>query len=309
MESFFFNITDTRYKITELLEHKTNHITRVDISNGIVFLDISLDALAILDFHIKNLDRMLMICVLKEGELLIEDNIANKSYNSQEQSISIYCSSRQDMRLRTTHKKSNLFILFLADFFLKRYLTSNENEPVDFVYNKLQGEVSLELLSLQPTDALSLYIVDKIINTQQYSNMKSIRCEHNVIEFIIHRLSLFDMPVKDISDEEICISKRAKDILLRSFINPPTIVTLAHLCATNESKLKKVFKKVYHTTIYSYIQKLRLEEANILLKEQTLTIGEISKKVGYKHQGHFSKVFFKSYGVYPKDLLKSNPSN
>ncbi len=304
MESFFFNITDTRYKRTEFLKHNTNHISRVDISNGIVFLDISLDAFTTLDFPIKNLDRMLMICVLKEGTLMIEDHIAKKAYDFHAHSIGIYCSSRQDITLRTTHKRSNIFILFVADFFLKRYLTSNEYEPVDFLYNKLQGEISLELLNTQPTDALSLYLIDKIVNAQQYSNMKSIRCEHNVVEFIIHRLSLFDMPVQDISDEEVCISRRAKDILLKSFINPPTIATIAHLCATNESKLKKVFKKVYHTTIYSYIQKLRLEEANILLKEQTLTIGEISKKVGYRHQGHFSKVFFKSYGIYPKDLLK-----
>ena len=60
------------------------------------------------------------------------------------------------------------------------------------------------------------------------------------------------------------------------------------MCATNESKLKKIFKKVYKTTIYGYIQKLRLEKANLLLKEQSLNIGEIAKEVGYKHQGHFS---------------------
>ncbi|HIP02395.1 MAG TPA: SDR family NAD(P)-dependent oxidoreductase [Campylobacterales bacterium] len=39
-------------------------------------------------------------------------------------------------------------------------------------------------------------------------------------------------------------------------------------------------------------------------KEQILTIGEIAKEVGYKHQGHFSKLFFQNFGVYPKDLLK-----
>ncbi len=304
MESFFFNITDTRYKITSILSNKNNYITRVDISNGIVFLDISLDALAQFDFDIKNLDRMVMISVVEEGELLIDDHIQKQSFKSASQNISIYYSSKQDMKLKSTHKKSKIFILFIADFFLKRYLTSNENEPIDFLYKKLQGEVSLKLLSTQPSDALSLYIIEKVINTKLNNTMQSIRCEHSVIEFIIHRFSLFDMIPKGISDEEYCISKRAKDILLKNFINPPTIPVLAHMCATNESKLKKVFKKVYKSTIYNYIQKLKLEEANILLKEQTLSIGEISKKVGYKHQGHFSKLFFKTYGVYPKDLLK-----
>ena len=134
--------------------------------------------------------------------------------------------------------------------------------------------------------------------------MNSIRCEHSVVEFLIHRLSLCDMVVKDISNEDFKMAKRAKDILLNSFALAPTISELAHLSATNESKLKIVFKRVYKTTIYNYIQKLRLEEANILLKERLYSIGEISKKVGYKHQGHFSKLFFDFYGIYPKDLSK-----
>jgi AraC-like DNA-binding protein len=35
-----------------------------------------------------------------------------------------------------------------------------------------------------------------------------------------------------------------------------------------------------------------------------MTIGDIALTVGYKHQGHFSKLFFETYEVYPKDLLK-----
>jgi len=305
MESFFFNITDTRYKITPLLKQNSEHITRVDISNGVVFLDISLNSNESLDFHIKNLDRMIMICVVKKGSLHVKDNLEEKEYLAEHGTITMYASSRQDFRLQTKeNEKSDIFILFLADFFLKRYLTSNKNEPIDFLYQKIQDEISLESINTQATDALSLYIIDKIINTQQYNNMNSIRCEHSVVEFLIHRLSLCDMIIEDINDEEFCISKRAKDILLKSFASPPSIPTLAHLCATNESKIKKVFKKVYKTTIYNYIQKLRLEKANLLLKEQTLSIGEISKKIGYKHQGHFSKLFFETYGIYPKDLLK-----
>jgi len=305
MDSFFFNITYTLYKTTPLLKHDNEHITRVDISNGVVFLDIALNSNKTLDFDIRNLDRMLMICVVKDGTLRINDKITNQNYLAKNSTINIYASSRQDLKLTTKeNEKSNVFILFLADFFLKRYLTSNKNEPIDFLYQKIQGEISLEGINTQPSDALSLYIIDKIINTQQHNNMNSIRCEHNVIEFLIHRLSLCDMIDEDINSEEYCISKRAKDILLKSFASPPTIPTLAHLCATNESKIKKVFKKVYKTTIYNYIQKLRLEEANLLLKEQSLSIGEISKKIGYKHQGHFSKLFFETYGIYPKDLLK-----
>ncbi len=306
MDSFFFNITDTKYKTTKLLEKNDEHITRVDISNGIVFFDINLKKNVDMQFPIKNLDRMVVISVVQEGQFQISDNIKNEEYISKKDDINIFCSSRQDFSLTIKKaEKSKVFILFIADFFLKRYLSSNKNEPLDFLYNKIQDELSLELVDSQPIDALSLYIINKIINTKEHSNMNSIRYEHNVMEFMIHRFSLLDIYEDTINAEDLVIAKKAKEHLLKNYVTPPTINILAHLCATNESKLKIIFKKVFKMTIYNYIQKLRLEKANLLLKDKVLNIGEIAKDVGYKHQGHFSKLFFETYGIYPKDLLKS----
>jgi AraC-like DNA-binding protein len=232
-----------------------------------------------------------------EGSLTIKDQLANQSYTSTQSDL--YLSSKQDIMIES---KGEVFILFIADFFLKRYRSSKSNEPIDFLYNKLQEEMTLEKVGSQPLDALSLHIIHKII--QATPNMQSIRCEHQVIELMIHRFSRMDIVDKSINQEERLLAQKAKKILLTNCVNPPTIQALAHLCATNESKLKKAFKAVYHTTIYGYIQKLRLEKANLLLKDRLLNIGEIAKKVGYKHQGHFSKLFFENYGIYPKDLLK-----
>ncbi|HIP28472.1 MAG TPA: AraC family transcriptional regulator [Sulfurovum sp.] len=304
MESFFFNITDTRYKVTELFRCKEKYLARVDISNGIVFLESKLFNKS-KQVHLKNLDRMVMIMMVKEGSLSINDHIGDRKDIVKEGEISIYCSSRQDMTLTIDQtKRSDIFILFIADFFLKRYLSSQQNEPIDFLYSKIQKEISLEHIHTQPTDALSLYTVEKILNVSEDDCMQSIRAEHRVIEFIIHRFSLLDILVEGISSEELELASRARAVLLQDFIDPPTVQTLSHLCATNESKLKKVFKKVYQTTLYGYVQKLRLDEANVLLREENLTIGEIAKRVGYKHQGHFSKLFFATYGVYPKELMK-----
>ena len=304
MESLFFNITDTKYKVTELLKHKGEYIKRVDISNGLFFLDISLNSSHI-DFAFKNLDRAAVICVVKKGSLTLYDNIQNQEFSLKQNSINIITSSKQDLKITTREdEQTEIFTLCIADFFLKRYLSSNPNEPIDFLYNLLYENSTCKLINTHPIDALSLYIIDKILGIKADSFMKSITCEHHILEFIIQRLSLLDIVEEKIEEDEFCISKSAKDILLKSFVNPPSIELLAHMCATNETKVKKVFKKIYKTTIYGYIQKLRLEKANLLLKEQTLNIGEIAKEVGYKHQGHFSKLFFETYGVYPKDLLK-----
>ena len=39
MDSFFFNITERRYKITDIFRQKEEYLRRVDISNGIVFVE------------------------------------------------------------------------------------------------------------------------------------------------------------------------------------------------------------------------------------------------------------------------------
>ena len=305
MDSFFFNITHSSYKVTELYRKEEEYITRVDISNGIVFFHLFLKEHKKRIFTIKNFDRMVVIPVIKEGSFSLYDHVSNSKYTDKANDISLYCSSRQNMELHIKKsQKTEIFVLFIADFFLKRYLSASHREPIDILYEKVQGEVSLEHINQLPLDALSLYLIDKIIYTKSNQKMNSLRLEHMVVEFMLHRFALMHTYDKALSAEALEIAKKAKAHLLIHFANPPSIHELAHLCATNESKIKKVFKEVYESTIYGYIQKLRLEEANLLLREQLLNIGEISKKVGYKHQGYFSKLFFETYGVYPKELLK-----
>ena len=45
------------------------------------------------------------------------------------------------------------------------------------------------------------------------------------------------------------------------------------------------------------------DKATEIYKKE-LQAKEVALKVGYKHQGHFSKLFFENFGVYPKDLLR-----
>jgi len=304
MDSFFFNITERRYQLSELYKKKDEHVTRVDISNGLVFFDISLTLVKEKIIEVKNLDRMNFIVGVSKGKAEIHDKIENKTYKLRENKTYLFGSSRQDFKITLeASQKTEVFILFVADFFIKRYLSNNAFEPINFLYQKIQEEVSLELLSETSTDALSLYLIDKIIHTQVNEKMKSIICEHRAIEYMIHRFSLLELlNLDEFSAQEIEISSKAKEIILQNYKTPPTIKELAHLCATNDFKLKSYFKKVHKTTIYAYVQKLRLEKANLLLREKLLSVGEIAQEVGYKHQGHFSSIFFKTYGVYPKDL-------
>lgn len=308
MDSFFFNITDTCYKTTEIFKYQDQHVTRVDISNGLVFFDISLSLKKEKSLKLKNLDRMNFIVSLGQGSCEIKDNLSSpNSFKLAQHNTYLFATSRQDMEITIApSQKSEIFILFISDFFIKRYLSDNANEPINFLYKKLQQEVSLELVNKTATDALSLYLIDKIVSAKDSEKMNSMISEHRAIEYMIHRFSMLELQMPtEYSTEELDIAAKAKAVILQNYKTPPSIKELAGLCGTNDFKLKKYFKKINQTTIYAYIQKLRLEKANLLLRERLMSVSEIANEVGYKHQGHFSAIFFKAYGVYPKDLKNS----
>ena len=307
MDSFFFNITDRCYQVTELFKRNEQHVIRADISNGLVFFDISLSLLEEKAIRLKNLDRMNFIVCVRHGQCRIKDNVTQNTIKLSQNNTYLFATSRQDLEITILQsKKSEIFILFVGDFFIKRYLSDNENEPINFLYKTLQEEVSLELINETPTDALSIHLIDKIVNAKNSEKMNSIISEHRAIEYMIHRFSLLDLHLPaEHNAEEIEIASKAKKIILQNYKKPPSIKELAKLCGTNDFKLKKHFKKVYQTTVYVYVQKLRLEKANLLLRENLLSVSEIANEIGYKHQGHFSAIFYKAYGVYPKDLKNS----
>ena len=93
MDSFFFNITDRRYKVTPLLKGRYGHLRRVDISNGIVFFESKLSEQKE-EIELKNLDRMVMIVMVNGGVLQIDDHIDKNRINIKTSEVGVFCSSR-----------------------------------------------------------------------------------------------------------------------------------------------------------------------------------------------------------------------
>jgi two-component system response regulator YesN len=63
--------------------------------------------------------------------------------------------------------------------------------------------------------------------------------------------------------------------------------------------LSHLFRDELGTTFISYLTEIRLEEAKRLLKTTSLTMAQISEKVGYSDASYFSRVFKKHLRVTP----------
>ena len=80
--------------------------------------------------------------------------------------------------------------------------------------------------------------------------------------------------------------------------------TVAQELGMSVSKLNRVFRAMYATSLHAYVQDKRLECAARLLKEDGMAISEAALKSGYTNMSHFSKAFLKKYGALPKKFSK-----
>lgn len=83
--------------------------------------------------------------------------------------------------------------------------------------------------------------------------------------------------------------------------------TLEKISLMSGTKLKKLFKDTYQQTITEYIQRKRMNMAEILLLNSQLPIQEIAKSVGYTSPSKFSSYYKKYKGKLPSDLRKADP--
>lgn len=81
--------------------------------------------------------------------------------------------------------------------------------------------------------------------------------------------------------------------------------TLEKISMMSGTKLKKLFKQKYNSSITEYTQRRRMNIAETLLLHSSLKIRDISEAVGYSSHSKFSACFKKYKGLYPREMKKA----
>ncbi|BAQ62128.1 transcriptional regulator [Geminocystis sp. NIES-3708] len=98
----------------------------------------------------------------------------------------------------------------------------------------------------------------------------------------------------------------AKDILIKSSLNPPSLTELARKVGLNDHKLKQGFKQLFSTTVFGYLYNYRMEQAQQLLRDSNLSIAQIATRVGYSNPEAFSTAFRRKFDQSPKNYQLKN---
>jgi len=91
----------------------------------------------------------------------------------------------------------------------------------------------------------------------------------------------------------------ARDVLLRTLEEPPSLLALARQVGLNDFKLKRGFRQVFGTTVFGYVRDQRMARARQLLEKQRLNVTEVACAVGYANPSQFAAAFKRKFGVNP----------
>lgn len=85
-------------------------------------------------------------------------------------------------------------------------------------------------------------------------------------------------------------------------------ISLDNICflfGTNKTSLCRNFKNECGTTILNYINQLKVKDAKRFLREQKMSITEISENLGFSSIHYFCRLFKKHTGLSPKEYKKT----
>ncbi len=92
----------------------------------------------------------------------------------------------------------------------------------------------------------------------------------------------------------------AKEYMEHSYFLKITMREIAQKIGVSASYLYRVFVGQYHCSPKEYLTRIRLEQAQMLLANQAVTVTEAGRAVGYENVLEFSKAFKRWTGVSPK---------
>lgn len=98
------------------------------------------------------------------------------------------------------------------------------------------------------------------------------------------------------------IAQQALHYLSSQYAEPITIELMAETLGYNRAYLSTLFKKHTGLTPVTFLLRLRIDKARLLLRERKeLTVEQIASSVGFQDPLYFSKQFKRLYGMSPTD--------
>lgn len=100
------------------------------------------------------------------------------------------------------------------------------------------------------------------------------------------------------------VLQRVVHMIEARYAEPFQLASLAEECEVSAGHLSRLFNEFLGTTFNDFLNRVRLDAADTLLRENRLTIKEIAYATGYHDPNYFSRIFKRFRGVSPREFIE-----
>jgi len=209
-------------------------------------------------------------------------------------------------------RQQGVLVFTRATEFAQRFGLEAEDLP-PMLAAAVRGDAAAGRIAGFPIDHRIASLIADLLDSPLTGEAKAVQVMGRVIELVA--LSLSAMQAAPLLRNTTLVRRRdvdlayaARECLERTFLAPPPFAELARRIGTNRNKLNVVFRETFGITMSDYCLERRLREAQRLLIEGRLSIGQIAELVGYEQQSSFAVAFRAATGMSPREYGKHRGS-
>jgi AraC-like DNA-binding protein/mannose-6-phosphate isomerase-like protein (cupin superfamily) len=198
------------------------------------------------------------------------------------------------------------------------YYEADNSEPWVYTWVGFQGlkaEAYLKSADLDqnnPVFTCGSPVIEKcfqdMLNSGKYKHASDLRLQGILgilLSELIENLGVNIIPKDNYKDIYI---KRAIQFIETNYSRNITVSDMAKHIGLNQNYFSTLFKKILGIPPQEYIMKYRINKACELLKNDNLSVSDISRSVGYNDPLGFSKIFKQIKGMSPKAFREDSGS-
>ncbi len=182
---------------------------------------------------------------------------------------------------------------------LKTHFPENETRKIEtIVYN------SVQLTRITP----DMYrILSELDSADRFKEFKGVFLEAKMTELtalvlfeIVHNRNGAGESVSLKNNEDSFAIEKLREAIQLSPFEDYDAESIAGRLSMSVSKLNRIFRELYATSLHAYVQEMRLEHAAELLLKENVSVTEAALNSGYNNMSYFSKAFKERFGMTPK---------
>jgi AraC family transcriptional regulator, transcriptional activator of the genes for pyochelin and ferripyochelin receptors len=173
-----------------------------------------------------------------------------------------------------------------------------------------EGCDTIDFFHSGPLSPVMEAAIQRLLDCPYSGSLGQIYQESRAVELIALKLAQIESSAVNIPAfnklrlDDVERVQQAKCILIRDLENPPRLFDLARAVGTTHTQLNRGFRRIFGTSVFGYLRKMRLEKARHLLENGKTNVTEAAMAVGYNSLSSFSRAFSVHFGLKPVSYLK-----